>query len=270
MKELDRELHRRERAEKTKPLGVVLATLAILAVIGGGIWVLTTWGSEDEATDVDTTAAEQTPEPQDATPLAMKRAQPLGETVTCDYTDTGDGVKDVDLPSGTDVPATGTVTVTLQTTAGEIPMELDRALSPCAVNSVVHLAESGFYDDVICHRLTEGGIFVLQCGDPAGNGTGGPGYSFADEYPVDEADNGAAQQVIYPEGSIAMANSGPNTNGSQFFLNYADGTLPPSYSVLGMMSDEGLQTVKGVADKGTEEGSETPKEEVRITGVTVK
>lgn len=270
MKTLERELSRRDRAEKAKPLGVVVATLAILAVIVGGIWFLTTMGGDDDvAADAPDTETEA---PAEATPLAMARSEALPETVTCEYPAEAGATpaKEVSAPPTENIPTTGTVTVTLETNHGAIPMELDRSLSPCAVNAIEHLAKEGYYDDTVCHRMTSGMLNVLQCGDPSGSGAGGPGFTFADEYPVDQDD--AGQQVIYPEGSIAMANAGPDTNGSQFFLNYADGTLAPSYSVLGTMTPEGLDVVKDIAGKGIEGGAPDgkPAEEVRITKATVK
>ena len=95
------------------------------------------------------------------------------------------------------------------------------------------LAEQGYFDDTTCHRLTTQGIFVLQCGDPTATGGGGPGYSFEDE--LDGAEK-------YPAGTIAMANAGPDTNGSQFFLVYEDTELPPSYTTFGTIDDAGLET----------------------------
>lgn len=271
MRNLERELRKRERAEKTKPLGVVAATLAILVVIVGGIWFLTTIGGEDEQVEAESTTPVTDPADEGIEPLSMVRAEALPDTVTCDYVEDGAAAKEVAAPDGAEVPATGEVTVTLATSAGEIPMVLDRSLSPCAVHAIEHLARSGYFDDTVCHRLTTGGLNVLQCGDPTGGGTGGPGFRFADEYPVDGSEAGAGQTVVYPEGSIAMANSGPDTNGSQFFLNYADGTLPPNYSVIGRMDDAGLATVRAVGDKGVADGSGdgAPAEEVRIREATV-
>ncbi len=101
---------------------------------------------------------------------------------------------------------------------------------------------AGFYDDTQCHRLVDmGGIFVLQCGDPTGTGTGGPGYRFADE---------TRPEDTYPAGTVAMANAGPNTNGSQFFLVYEDSVLPPNYTVLGRMDAESTGVVARIAAEG--------------------
>ena len=266
MKNLERELGRRDRAEKAKPLGVVVTTLAILVALVGGIWFLTTMGDDED----DLTASETETTSPELTPLAMARAEALPDTVTCEYpAGGGEAAKDVSTPPTDGIATTGTVTVTLKTNNGDVPMELDRSMSPCAVNAIEHLAKEGYYNDTVCHRMTSGGLNVLQCGDPSGSGAGGPGFTFKDEYPVDEAD--AASSVVYPEGSIAMANSGPDTNGSQFFLNYGPGQLQPNYSILGTMTPEGLDVVKGISEKGIEGGQTDgkPAEEVRIESATV-
>ena len=122
------------------------------------------------------------------------------------------------------------------------------------------------------HRcLTTSGIHVLQCGDPSGSGAGGPGFQFANEYPTDELDGPATSPVIYPRGSIAMANAGPDTNGSQFFLNYEDSPLAPDYTYFGQISEEGMATLDKVAEAGAEGGAAdgAPAEEVRIETATV-
>ncbi len=111
-----------------------------------------------------------------------------------------------------------------------------------------YLAAKGFFNGTNCHRLTTQGIFVLQCGDPKGNGTGGPGYEIPDEnLPASGANN-------YPAGTVAMANSGPNTNGSQFFIVYKDTTLPPDYTVWGKVSS-GMDVVDKVAAAGVQGGA---------------
>ena len=123
--------------------------------------------------------------------------------------------------------------------------------APNTVGTIAWLANQGFYNYTSCHRLTTQGIFVLQCGDPAGNGTGSPGFSFADENLPTAGSDGT---YVYPRGTVAMANSGPNTNGSQFFLVYQDSPLPPNYSVWGQIS-EGLDVLDNVAAAGVLDGS---------------
>ena len=279
MKQLERELSRRDRNEKLKPLGVVVTTLAILLVIVGGIWWLTTLGTKSEDNQAQKSSTQPQPVALTAQPvpgdkIPMKRAEALPATVTCDYPDDGQAAKTVEKPKTADVPTTGTVTVTLKTNQGDIPMELDRSLSPCGVNAIETLAKTGYYNDTICHRITSGGLNVLQCGDPTGNGTGGPGFKFAGEWPVKDANLDANKPLVYPKGSIAMANpNNPDANGSQFFLNWADSQLPPQYTILGSMTDEGTKTVVGITKNGIEGGGTSdgkPAKEVRITKAEVK
>jgi peptidyl-prolyl cis-trans isomerase B (cyclophilin B) len=154
-------------------------------------------------------------------------------------------------------------------------VQLARNESPCTVNSFVNLAQQTFFDDTACHRLTTSpGLSVLQCGDPKGDGTGSPGYKFADEYPTDQykpGDPAAHQPVIYPRGTLAMANSGPNTNGSQFFLVYKDSQLPPNYTVFGTISGDGLATLDKIGAAGVARGGEDgpPATTVTINSVRV-
>lgn len=196
-----------------------------------------------------------------SSPTASASGSATVRTTSCDYPTNGQAAaKDVQPPSS-DAPAEGTVDVTLKTNAGDIPITMDAGATPCAVHSFVSLAEQGYFDDTPCHRLTTQGIFVLQCGDPTGSGMGGPGYSFDDEL---------SGQETYPAGTVAMANAGPNTNGSQFFLVYADTQLPPSYDVIGQMDQAGIDVVKKVAEKGTADGGPdgAPKDTVTIGSVT--
>jgi peptidyl-prolyl cis-trans isomerase B (cyclophilin B) len=185
-------------------------------------------------------------------------------TVSCTYDSNGQAAaKDVKPPLG-DAPAEGSVAVTLKTSAGDIAITMDAASTPCAVNSFVSLADQGYFDKTPCHRLTTQGIYVLQCGDPTGSGMGGPGYQFDDELSGKET---------YAAGTVAMANAGPDTNGSQFFLVYADTPLPPSYDVLGQMDQAGIDAVKKIAAKGSDNangpGDGAPKTPVQIESVTV-
>lgn len=118
--------------------------------------------------------------------------------------------------------------MTLLMEEGEVTITLDRSAAPCTVNSFLALAEQGYFDDTTCHRLVDTGIFVLQCGDPTATGMGGPGYVFDDELTGDET---------YPPGTVAMANAGPDTNGSQFFMVWAETELPASYTVFGTLDE---------------------------------
>lgn len=141
------------------------------------------------------------------------------------------------------------------------------------INSFVSLAQQGFFKGTTCHRLTTSPMLaVLQCGDPKGDGTGGPGYQFANEYPTDQYsanDPKLNEPVIYPRGTLAMANAGPNTNSSQFFMVYRDSKLPPQYTVFGTIQADGLTTLDKIAKAGVAGGGEDgkPATEVTITSV---
>ncbi|MDO5735149.1 MAG: peptidylprolyl isomerase [Propionibacteriaceae bacterium] len=180
----------------------------------------------------------------------------------CEYPSDGQAAKPVNPPSTTDVKTEGEAVATLHLTAGDVEITLDRATAPCTVNSFESLAKQGYFDDTACHRLTTDGIYVLQCGDPSATGSGGPGYSFADE---------TNESMSYPPGTVAMANAGPDTNGSQFFLVWADSSqLPPDYTVFGMMDEAGLEVVAGIAAEGVAlEDQTSPNAEAIIESVTL-
>jgi peptidyl-prolyl cis-trans isomerase B (cyclophilin B) len=183
---------------------------------------------------------------------------------SCTYTDDGRGAsKEVDPPAA-EATESGQVAVTIATSAGDIKAELDADAAPCTVHSFVSLAEQGYFDSTSCHRLTTAGIAVLQCGDPTGTGSGGPGYSFPDELSGDET---------YAAGTLAMANAGADTNGSQFFVVYGDTQLDPAYTVFGTIDDASIAVVQKVADAGTDnafgDGDGHPTTPVDITSVTV-
>ena len=175
-------------------------------------------------------------------------------------------------------PHTGSVStdpakvgLTIVTNRGRIGVQLANNESPCTVNSFVSLAQEAYFDNTDCHRLTTAqALSVLQCGDPKGDGTGGPGYHFSDEYPTDQYPPGEPalkQAVVYPRGTLAMANAGPNTNGRQFFLVYRDSLLPPAYTVFGTIDEAGLAVVDKVASAGVSGGGDdgAPAGEVTIT-----
>jgi peptidyl-prolyl cis-trans isomerase B (cyclophilin B) len=244
-RKLARQQERRVERARRRQRVAIITTVAVVVVVVVGVVLLYTIDSGGTEP-----AAQPAAEPTAFTPESISteiaplptRPTPLPATVTCDYPAARQPAKPVQPPAGADVGATGTVPVTLRTNAGAIPLALDRALAPCAVNSFVNLAQQGYFDNTTCHRLTtDPGLQVLQCGDPTGTGSGGPGYSFADE---------VFPELTYGRGLLAMANSGPNTNGSQFFMVYGDGQLPPQYTVFGSISPEGLQVIDSIARRG--------------------
>ena len=187
-------------------------------------------------------------------------AAPGGAGENCQYPAAGQASKQVNPPRTGKVPTDpATVSVSMVTTAGNIGLQLDNGHSPCTVNSFASLAGQNYFNDTPCHRLTSGGsLSVLQCGDPSGTGTGGPGYRFADEYPVTDYPAGSAdadKPISYPRGTLAMANAGPGTNGSQFFLVYKDSQLPPKYTKFGTIDETGLATLDKIAAAGVKDGA---------------
>ncbi|QES51040.1 peptidylprolyl isomerase [Streptomyces venezuelae] len=161
-------------------------------------------------------------------------------------------------------------TFSLKTNEGEIKIDMDAAKTPQTVNSFKSLADKGYFNSTKCHRLTTEGIFVLQCGDPEGTGMGGPGYTIADENLDALGKPNAQGQVIYPAGTVAMANTGqPGSGGSQFFLVYKDSPLAPSYTPFGKLDPAGLKIVQDVAKEGTVDGGIAPKKGVTIEKATV-
>jgi peptidyl-prolyl cis-trans isomerase B (cyclophilin B) len=163
----------------------------------------------------------------------------------------------------------------MSTNQGNLGLMLDNAKSPCAVNNFVSLAQQGFYDNTTCHRLTTAKQFgVLQCGDPTGTGKGGPGYQFPSEYPTNQYRLSDPilknRQMMYPRGTLATANSGPGTNGSQFFLVYADSVLPAVYTVFGHVDDAGLATLDKIAGAGVAGGGVDGKPAMNVTITKVR
>lgn len=148
----------------------------------------------------------------------------------------------------------------LSTNKGEMTIDLFVKETPLTVNNFVFLSKEGFYNGTIFHRIIKD--FMIQSGDPSGDGTGGPGYTFADEKITRD----------YKRGIVAMANSGPNTNGSQFFILHKDYKLPKKYVIFGKVI-EGIETVDAIAqvsvvDNGQGEKSK-PTEEVRVEKVEI-
>jgi cyclophilin family peptidyl-prolyl cis-trans isomerase len=164
--------------------------------------------------------------------------------------------KQYDVPPELSIDLAKSYSATLHTNHGDIVIDLQAERSPQTVNNFVFLARDGFYDGVIFHRVISG--FMVQGGDPTGTGRGGPGYQFRDEL---EGSPG------YARGTVAMANAGPNTNGSQFFICHADAGLPHAYSVFGTVSS-GMDAVDLIAASSTDQ-ADRPHEDCVINSVTV-
>lgn len=203
-----------------------------------------------------------------AAPSTAAKATPPAGAEQCEYEPTGDAAKSVRPPSPTGVATSGTIGYDLQMTEGTVRITLDPVRAPCTVHSFVSLAEQGYFDETRCHRLVDSGIFLFQCGDPTATGRGGPGYTFADELDGTES---------YTKGVVAMANGGPNTNGSQFFLVYRDSTsldAKPDYTIFGEVDPSGIGILERMAAEG-QDGSNpagggrpnNPSEIVKVTRV---
>jgi peptidyl-prolyl cis-trans isomerase B (cyclophilin B) len=178
--------------------------------------------------------------------------------------------KPVKPPQAGKVPTTpAIVDATVITNAGPIVLHLDNAKAPCTVNSFESLVKQNYFDNTPCHRLTDApSLSVLQCGDPTGKGSGGPGYRFANEYPTNQFrpfDPALKQAITYPRGTLAMANAGPDTNGSQFFIVYRDSKLPPTYTAFGQVDKTGFGIIEDIAAIGIAGGSHDGKPSKPVT-----
>ncbi len=256
-----------QRRRTQQIIGVVVG---LAVVIGAVVWFALGRTGDTVADDTSPTpapTAEPTAQPTaPPTPAPTPAPTSTGQPVAGCTAPPAVRPDDLQYPEGPDqVIQPGTsYTLDLATNCGPITIATLPEAAPETVNSMVFLAEQGYFDLTACHRLTTEGIFVLQCGDPAGNGTGGPGYAVPDEnLPPDGAAN-------YPAGTVAMANAGPGTAGSQFFIVYADTTLPPAYTIWGEVT-AGLDQVQAIAAAGVSGGGADgpPAQQVVIEQATV-
>ena len=205
----------------------------------------------------DTGSAPPTPIPA-ATPISGAGSGASAAPTPAVVVSGGRSIKQWSAPPAMSIDPGASYTAVLNTTAGPITVELLAADAPRTVNNFVFLAREGFYDNVIFHRTIPG--FMIQGGDPTGTGGGGPGYRFADE----------TVNRPYSRGVMAMANAGPNTNGSQFFLMHADYPLPPNYTIFGQ-TVAGVETIDTIATAPTKPGGEgsSPVNPVIIQSVEI-
>lgn len=279
-RKLDRQLERRAALEKRKRLFTIVGSAvgAVLVVVAVVATVIVTNRDSDSTTASASTTTPATSSATDTPPGIAPLppfAAPADLGADCQYPAAEPASREVNPPRTGKVPTDpAQVSASMTTDQGNIGLQLDNAKAPCTVNSFASLAQQNYFNDTPCHRLTTGGLAVLQCGDPTGKGTGGPGYEFANEYPTNQyqPDNPAlSQPVIYPRGTLAMANAGPGTNGSQFFLVYQDSQLPPNYTVFGTIDETGLATLDKIAAAGVEGGAGdgAPAQPVQIKSVAL-
>lgn len=278
---------RMTQAQRRKARQRIIAAAVVAALVLGSVaWILISRQAAEPDALPEAPAASAVPSqpaPSEAAPSGAPAATPtadpaasaepgasaeasdpaLGEPAVLDCRPPGT-VRPDDLTfeaAPTEASAAG---MTLTTNCGDIVIAFDPK-APATVASMAFLTEQGFYDNTQCHRLTTQGLYVLQCGDASGTGAGGPGYALPEENLPAAAENN------YPAGTVAMANSGPGTSGSQFFIVYQDTTLPADYTVFGTVTS-GLDMVQEVASVGVADGSGdgTPRQPVFIESATVQ
>jgi peptidyl-prolyl cis-trans isomerase B (cyclophilin B) len=238
-------------------IGILIGAIVLsLCVIGGTVGAIIIFSDH-------TPSPVPSAQPNAEAPSPSVEASPSGpdsHSDDCVYAQAGAPSKPVALPSPDPTLEGRTALATMVTSQGAITLSLDGQKAPCTVRSFLSLTRQSYFDNSSCHRLTTTSIFVLQCGDPTGTGGGGPGYQFGEEnLPTAAAPN-------YPKGTVAMARTAqPGTNGSQFFIVYADTNLPADYTVFGTVSS-GMDVLQRVAAGGsTPPGDGKPNIPVQIT-----
>ncbi len=244
----------KRRARRQK----IIATVVVLVLVASSLaFVFISQNNKSEPVAEGAVAAS-------ALASAMASAAPAALTCTPAVAARPDNLTWATAPAASPLSSKPAM-ITLTTNCGDIVIETLPDKAPLTVASEIFLVEQGFYDSVACHRLTTAGIFVLQCGDPKGDGTGGPGYQVPDENLPSEG------EANYPAGSVAMANAGPGTSGSQFFLVYEDTTLPSGYTIWGTVTS-GLELLRGVAEAGVAGGGSdgAPSRSITIETATAQ
>ena len=264
----ERQQARRAQKQRRQRQGAAIggAAAVVVALAVGGYFLFAPAGGK--------TSASASSHPPSASPPAPAAAvQATGPASRCSYTRSGTAARNVGTPPATPAAAlvngTARYKATIHTNRGDIVVNLAAGKATCTVNSFAYLAQKAFFSGTKCHRLVTSGIHVLQCGDPTGTGTGGPGYAFANEVSGDST----TASATYPAGTLAMAHSSqPNSNGSQFFVVYQATTLPRDYTPFGTVTN-GLDMVRNVAKGGTDNangpGDGHPKQSVVIESVSI-
>jgi peptidyl-prolyl cis-trans isomerase B (cyclophilin B) len=273
------ERYRRNR----KRAGIALAVLCVLGLVAGVTTVLVSGGGKATAAKKPAAKVSATASPSASATSSASPAAVIEPATHCSYTSASAGtVLKSSLPTASpDYKAA--YTASINTNLGPIKIDLANSKATCTVNSFVHLASANFWNNTQCHRLADSdALYMLQCGDPTAKasqklscstatlGSGTPGYEFASE---NLPTAGSSGSVTYKAGTVAMANSGGATNGSQFFLVFKDTTLGPDYTPFGTITS-GLDILQNVAKAGTsctfpESGGGVPKEKVIIDSVSI-
>lgn len=289
-RKLEQRLSDQEQAARKRKLiiGGSLGTVALVAIIGFGTWGLISYNNSQynknharcayeptaaypDVNQLLTQANQQADQAQQSGQATAEQAQQYKDSQAkqADVLRQHAGLaKPVAKPSQSRPSKKGTTTVALDTTQGTITMDLKAAEAPCNVNALKTLVKEKFYDNSPCHRLVSNPqMAVLQCGDPTGTGSGTPGWTSPDEFPTNlkaaPGDGGANGYVVYPRGTIAIANSyqpanpmsgqpssGQNTGSSQFFLVINDTTLPQNYSIVGHVDPASLAVLDKIKAGG--------------------
>ncbi|MGZ4585586.1 MAG: peptidylprolyl isomerase [Mycobacterium sp.] len=281
-RKLERQLERRARAARRRRIMLIVAgSIVAVAVVAVVVIAIVNTKHEHKSNTAATTtppsssaASTTEPPPQPGAAPALPPFKPSANLgANCQYPASQEKPdKAVKPPRTGKIPTDpAQVSASMATNQGNIGLMLANNESPCTVNSFASLIGQKYFDNTKCHRLTTSATLgVLQCGDPKGDGTGGPGYQFANEYPTDQYppnDPKAQEPVLYPRGTLAMANAGPGTNGSQFFMVYKDSQLPPQYTVFGTIQPDGLAVLDKIAKAGVAGGGEDGPP---ATDVTIK
>jgi peptidyl-prolyl cis-trans isomerase B (cyclophilin B) len=251
---------RSKAKRKVIRIGIIVALIVAFLVV---VALVFRNRGDDNVTPPTTTSAPTTvPAPTTTVPVDDEPAGSITGETPCPAADHSEAkVRTFEQAPPDCLEPGATYTAEITTNRGAFSVELFPEVAPATVNNFVVLARYGYFDDTVCHRAIPN--FVVQCGDPTATGTGGPGYRFADELP------GAGQYQI---GSLAMANSGPDTNGSQFFVITGENgaALPPSYSLFGQVT-QGLDTTVADLDAlgNPDSNGVPPLEEIRIETVRI-
>ena len=248
-KKYERQQERRAQreAQRKRRNQIVAVVAGLVVVLGAVVAIVLSSRSDDSATAAPSTSPSTSASASASASASTTASAKACTTAPAPTTKTQTWT----APGGSALPTTPPTFLKLATNCGDIVIEMDAAKAPTTTQSMAFLAAQGFYTDSDCFRLTVTGLFVLQCGSPTNDGQGGPGYTLPDE------NLPAAGTNNYPAGTVAMANAGAGTAGSQFFIVYKDTTLGPDYTIWGKVVS-GLDVVQKVAAAGVQTGAGAP------------